>query len=74
MDKQDDQARDRLTQQRQHDDRGQEAMLERSEEELHGPDASELEEQTRQGIANQRHHQHHIQSTLRERAEEDLPQ
>jgi hypothetical protein len=72
MDKQDDQARDRLTQQRHHQDHTQETMLERSDEELHEPSALKVEEKARLAMANQLHHQDHTQDAMLERSEEEL--
>jgi hypothetical protein len=72
MDKQDDQARDRLTQQRQHDDHRQESLLERSDEELHDPSALTVDEKARLAMANQLHHQDHTQEAMLGRSEEEL--
>jgi hypothetical protein len=72
MDRQDDQARERLAQQRQHDDHTQETLHSRAEAELHDTAASSVEEKARQAMAHQLHHQDHSQDTLRERSTEEL--
>lgn len=72
MDKSDDQARDRLTQQRQHADHTHDNLLSRADAELHAPPAPSVEEKARQAMANQRHHQDHSDDTLLERSDEEL--
>ncbi|PZU96827.1 MAG: hypothetical protein DCF32_21370 [Leptolyngbya sp.] len=72
MDKSDDQARDRLAQQRQHADHIHDNLHSRAEAELHEPSAPSVEEKARQAMANQRHHQDHTEDTLLERSDEEL--
>jgi hypothetical protein len=72
MDKQDDQARERLAQQRQHDEHSHDAMRTRADEELHENSESSVEAKARQSMANQLHHTDHAADNLRERSEEEL--
>ncbi|WOD39972.1 hypothetical protein [Nodosilinea sp. E11] len=72
MDKQDDQARERLTQQRQHDEHSHDAMRTRADDELHEDSESSVEAKARQAMANQVRHAHHAADNLRERSEEEL--
>lgn len=72
MDKSDDQARDRLAQQRQHDHHSQDNLHSRAEAELHESPSPSVEEKARQAMANQRHHQDHTEDTLLERSDEEL--
>lgn len=72
MDKQDEQARERLTQQRQNDEHSHEAMRTRTDEELHEASGLAVEAKARQSMANQLHHADHATETLRERSEEEL--
>ncbi|WP_035984839.1 hypothetical protein [Leptolyngbya sp. KIOST-1] len=72
MTNQDNQARERLAQQRQHSDHSQDTLRERSEEELHQPSAPTVDEKARQAMAHQRQHSEHSQEALRERSDEEL--
>ncbi|MBD2232841.1 hypothetical protein [Phormidium tenue] len=72
MDKSDDQARERLAQQRQHADHNHDNLLSRSDAELHESPAASVEEKARQAMAKQRHHQDHTADTLLERSEEEV--
>jgi hypothetical protein len=72
MDKQTEQARELLAQQRQQSELRQDAMLERSEEELHAAASSTIEQKARAAMANQLHEQEHSQDAMRERSEEEV--
>lgn len=73
MDKQTEQARELLAQQRQQEELRHDAMLERSVEELHGKDtASSVEEKARLAMANKLHGQDHVQEAMLERGEEEV--
>lgn len=74
MDKFDDQARDRLAQQRQHADHTHDNLLSRAEAEVHASPTPLVEEKARQSMAGQRHHQEHTEDTLLERSDEELHQ
>ena len=72
MTNQNEQSRQRLTQQRQQANHARDNQLERSQEELHQPSAQTLEDKARQSMANQHHQAEHIRDNLLERSEEDL--
>ncbi|MEB3288868.1 MAG: hypothetical protein VKI82_03070 [Leptolyngbya sp.] len=72
MDKQAEQARELLAQQRQHGDLRQEAMLERSAEEIHGSSTSTVEEKARLAMAQKLHAKEHLQEAMLERGEEEI--
>lgn len=72
MDKQTEQARELLAQQRQQDDLRHDAMLERSAEELHENAPSTVEEKARLAMANKLHEQEHVQDAMLERGEEEI--
>ena len=73
MDKQTEQARELLAQQRQQSDLRHDAMLERSEEELHDvTSSSTVEQKARAAMANKLHEQGHTQDAMRERSEEEV--
>ncbi|MBD1916877.1 MULTISPECIES: hypothetical protein [Cyanophyceae] len=74
MDKSDEQARERLAQQRQHTDHTHDNLLSRAEAEVHESPAASVEERARQAMANQRHHKDHTEHTLLERSDEELHQ
>lgn len=67
----DDLARQKLAQQRQHEEHQNEAMLSRSEEELHTPD-HELDEEAREHLAQQRQREDHRQESLLHRSEDEV--
>lgn len=64
-------ARQKLAQQRQHDEHREDTMLTRSEEELHTPE-HELEEEAREHLTQQRQHAEHRQDNLRQRSEDEV--
>jgi hypothetical protein len=72
MDKQADQPRDRLTQERHYEDHTHETMLERSEEELQDAAGLTVEEKARLAMASQLQGQDHTHETMLERSEEEL--
>lgn len=72
MDKQTDTARELLAQQRQQDELRHDAMLERSEEELHDATPSTVEEKARAAMANKLHDAEHLQEAMLERGEEEV--
>ncbi|MGG6242637.1 hypothetical protein ACQ4N7_28855 [Nodosilinea sp. AN01ver1] len=72
MTNQDEQSRQRLTQQRQQAEHARDNRLERSEEELHQSSDQTVEEKARQAMANQHHRAEHTRDNLLERSEEDL--
>lgn len=72
MDRQDEQARERLAHQRQHDEHTQDTLLTRAEAEIHEGPTSVVEEKARQSMAKQLHEADHTQDTLLERSEEEL--
>lgn len=70
----DEQARERLAQQRQDTENLQDTMLTRAEEQVQASDDSALDEQARKKLAEQRQHDEHIQDTMLHRSEEQLSQ
>lgn len=72
MDKQADQARERLTQQRQDDEHTHDTMLTRTDEALHESAGLAVEAKARQSMASQLRQADHAADTLRERSEEEL--
>lgn len=74
MDKQTEQARELVAQERLQAELRQESLLARSEAELQGAPASNLDEQARQAMAGQLHHREQAQQAMRERSEEELHQ
>ncbi|MEB3252964.1 MAG: hypothetical protein VKO01_12630 [Cyanobacteriota bacterium] len=74
MDKQTDQARELITQDRLQEELRQEGMVTRSEAELQSPSRSSLEEKARQAMADQLHQEEQSQQTMRERSQEELHQ
>lgn len=64
-------ARQKLAQQRQHEDHIDESMLSRSEEELHNSD-TELDEEAREHLAQQRQREEHRQESLLQRSEDEI--
>lgn len=72
MDKQSDSARELLAQQRHQADLRHEAMLERSEEELHETTPSTIEEKARAAMANKLHEEEHLHDAMLERGEEEV--
>ncbi|GAB4368655.1 MAG: hypothetical protein Kow00121_07980 [Elainellaceae cyanobacterium] len=71
------QARERLTQQRQHEDHVKETMLNRSEAEIEHPVGQgdhAVDEQAREALAHDRQHEEHVKETMRNRAQSELQQ
>jgi hypothetical protein len=64
-------ARQKLAQKRQHDEHLDEAMLSRSEEELHAA-ANELDEEAREHLTQQRQHEEQRQDSLLHRSEDEV--
>jgi hypothetical protein len=70
---QDNRARQRLTQQRQHEEHIQESILERAEEEVRSASTDNpTQEQAREHLTQQRHHADHLQETMLNRAEAEI--
>lgn len=65
-------AREHLAQQRHHDDNRHEAMLERTEAELHQDATSDLDERARRAIAEQRQHTEHTKANMLARSEDEI--
>ncbi|HIK44901.1 MAG TPA: hypothetical protein IGR64_08425 [Leptolyngbyaceae cyanobacterium M65_K2018_010] len=74
MDKQTEQARELLAEQRQQEELRQEAMLIRAEEELQGSPPSTVEEKARLAMASQLQEAELTQEAMLERSEEELHQ
>lgn len=72
MDKQTEQARELLAQQRHQADLRHDAMLERSTEALHDDTPSTVEEKARLAMANKLHEADHVQEAMLERGEEEV--
>lgn len=72
MDKQTDSARELLAQQRQQDELRHEAMLERSEEEIHDTASSSIDAKARAAMTNKLHQDEHIHEAMLERGEEEV--
>lgn len=74
MDKQTEQARELIAQDRLQGDLRQESMVTRSEAELQSPSGFSLEQKARQAMADQLHQEERSQQTMRERSQEELHQ
>jgi hypothetical protein len=74
MDKQTEQARELIAQDRLQGELRQESMVTRSEAELQSPSGSSLEQKARQAMADQLLQEERSQQTMRERSEEELHQ
>ncbi len=74
MDKQTDQARELIAQDRLQEELRQESMLTRSEAELQSTSKSSLEEKARQAMADQLHQEEQSQQAMRGRSQEELHQ
>jgi len=67
------QARERLAQQRQHEEHVQETMRERSEESIRADNTdAQTEEKAREHLTQERHHEEHVQQTMLNRSEAEL--
>lgn len=66
------QARERMAQQRQHGEHLQESMLRRAEGEANSPANTSTEEHARQQMAQQRHESEHVQESMLSRAEAEV--
>jgi multidrug efflux pump subunit AcrA (membrane-fusion protein) len=67
-------ARERVVQQRQHDEHLQELMLNRAEAEVNNPSNAEAvtQEQARELLTQQRQHDEHLQESMLNRAEAEI--
>ena len=74
MDKQTEQARELIAQDRLQGDLRQESMVTRSGAELQSPSGFSLEQKARQTMADQLHQEERSQQTMRERSQEELHQ
>ncbi|MGJ3248467.1 MAG: hypothetical protein ACFE0I_20590 [Elainellaceae cyanobacterium] len=67
----DEQSREKMTAQRQHDAHTQETMSSRADEEIRAGDQSSTDEKAREDMTKQRQHEKHLRQTMEERAESE---
>lgn len=68
------QARERLAQQRHQEEHLKETMLNRSEAEIQSADASNhtIDEQAREALTDERQHEAHLKETMLDRAQSEI--
>lgn len=66
------QARERLAQQRQHEEHLEESILKRSEDSLHQEHDHQTDEQARELLAQKRQEEEHLRETMLNRSESEI--